>query len=200
MHCTALAPLIPRCAGLRILRQPIWECLVSFLLSSNNNVKRISGIVERLCKRYGRDMGGRFAFPEAETLAKAGEAGIKACGAGYRAAYVAEAARAVAGGFEPDALRHMGYEAAKKELLRLKGAGEKVADCVLLYSCGYGEAFPVDVWVLRAMHNYFPEAGKSAKEIRLFAAERFGVLSGLAQQYLFHYERSMKDKENSYPP
>lgn len=194
MRCEALTPAVSRCAGLRILRQPVWECLVSFILSSNNNVKRISGIVERLCARYGRDIGCRFAFPGAESLASAGEAGIRACGAGYRAEFVAEAARAVMNGFDPEALSRIGYEAAKKELLKLKGVGEKVADCVLLYSCGYGEAFPVDVWVGRAMRNYFPEAGRTPKELRAFAAKKFGKLAGLAQQYLFHYERCLKDR------
>ena len=184
---------------MRLLNQPVWECLVSFLLSSNNNVKRISGIIERLCKCFGKDMGGYFAFPTAEMLAGAGEDNIFACGAGYRAVYVAEAAGAVAAGFDLEGLPKMGYDAAKKELMKLKGVGEKVADCVLLYSCGYREAFPVDVWVQRAVEKRFPDAGRTGREYREFAAKRFGRLAGLAQQYLFHFERSLKREGSSCP-
>ena len=186
-----LAPMAACCGGIRILNQPVWECLVSFLLSSNNNVKRISLIVGRLCAACGEDMGGYFAFPAAEALCAAGEAGVAACGAGYRAAYVARAARAVCGGFDLDRLPRIGYDAAKAELIKLHGVGEKVADCVLLFSCGYREAFPVDVWVLRAMNRYFTGAGKSPKDVRKFAVGRFGRLAGLAQQILFHYERTL---------
>jgi len=184
---------VDACGGMRILNQPAWECLVSFILSSNNNVSRISGIVERLCERYGADIGhDRRAFPDAARLAAEGPDCIKACGAGYRARFVAAAAEAVAGGFDLDALPRMGYEAAKKELMRLDGVGEKVADCVLLFSCGCREAFPVDVWVNRAVPSYYPEAGRNPRELRAFARRHFGELAGLAQQYIFHYERVMK--------
>lgn len=191
-----LAPMAACCGGLRLLNQPIWECLISFLLSSNNNVKRISGIVERLCTAYGEDMGGYFAFPTADALCAAGEAGVAgvaACGAGYRAAYVVRTAQAVAGGFDLGSLPLMGYEAAKNELMQLHGVGEKVADCVLLFSCGYREAFPVDVWVQRAMGIHFSDAGTTAKAIRSFAHGRFGKLAGLAQQIMFHFERTRKN-------
>lgn len=189
----AMAPLASCCRGLRLLNQPVWECLVSFLLSSNNNVKRISGIVECLCRSFGESIGGYHAFPTAERLAGAGEEGVRSCGAGYRASYVSGAAEAVAvGKLDPDCLPLIGYEAAKAELMKLKGIGEKVADCVLLYSCGYREAFPVDVWVRRAMGIHFPDAGGTLMDIRRFAEGRFGKLAGLAQQYLFHYERVIK--------
>lgn len=185
--------VVRACGGMRILNQPVWECLVSFILSSNNNVARISGIVGRLCDRFGCDLGhGRRAFPHAERLAEAGEGGIRACGAGYRAAYVARAAAAALGGFPLGALPGMGYAEAKRTLMRLDGVGEKVADCVLLFSCGYREAFPVDVWVGRTVPQYFPEAGKSPAELRAFARERFGELAGITQQYIFHYERVLK--------
>jgi N-glycosylase/DNA lyase len=184
-----LAPMAACCGGMRLLNQPVWECLISFLISSNNNVKRISGIVERLCRCFGEDMGGYHAFPTADRLASAGVKGIRDCGAGYRAPYIAGAAEAVVSGFDPEALPSAGYDAAKAKLIELSGIGEKVADCVLLYSCGYREAFPVDVWVLRAMGIHFPGSGKTPREIRRFAADRFGGLAGLAQQYLFHYER-----------
>ena len=187
-----LAPMVQRCRGMRLLNQPVWECLISFILSSNNNVKRISGIIERLCTRYGEDMGGYYAFPAADVLAEAGERELKECGTGYRAAYIAKTAQAVAAGFNIDILPYIGYEAAKEELLKLHGVGEKVADCVLLFSCGYGEAFPVDVWVHRAVISYFFDADRPLKGMREFARKRFGPMAGLAQQYLFHYERICK--------
>jgi N-glycosylase/DNA lyase len=189
-----LAPMTESCRGMHILNQPVWECLVSFLLSSNNNVKRISSIIERMCTLYGQDMGGYFAFPTAQALANAGEDGLRLCGMGYRASFVRQAASAVLEGFPLDALPLLGYDAAKAELLNLHGVGEKVADCVLLFSCGYREAFPVDVWVHRAMAGVFGDAGNTTSELRTFARLRFGKRAGLAQQYLFHYERNCKNK------
>lgn len=187
-----LGPAVCRCSGLRILNQPVWECFVSFLLSSNNNIKRIGGIVERLSARFGDSLGGGFfAFPTPGQMLAAGEDGVRGCGAGYRAAYVFHAAKAVSDGFDADALPRLGYAAAREALLGLKGVGEKVADCVLLYSCGCSEAFPVDVWVRRAVSCAY-RTGDSPAEIRRFAAEHFGCLAGLAQQHLFHYERVIK--------
>ncbi len=187
-----LAPMVRRCGGLRLLNQPVWECLVSFLISSNNNVKRIEGIVERLCMRYGQDMGGYHAFPAPQAILAAGEESLRACGLGYRAAFVWRTAQRVCEGFPLDPLPEMGFEQAKQLLLTLHGVGEKVADCVLLFSCGYREAFPVDVWVHRAVTAAFTDAGSSPKELRAFARRRFGALAGLAQQVLFHYERICK--------
>lgn len=185
-----LSGMLSTYSGMRILNQPIWECLVSFILSSNNNVRRISMIIEKLCGCFGADMGGWHAFPTARQLFEAGEEGIFSCGAGYRAGFVFHAAEAVVNGFSPDNLPGLSYEEAKTELMKLNGVGEKVADCVLLYSCGFREAFPVDVWVARAMLGRFPEAGKTREEIGRFARARYGKLAGLAQQYLFHFERT----------
>jgi N-glycosylase/DNA lyase len=188
------------CGGMRILNQPIWECLISFILSSNNNVKRISGIVERLSERFGEDMGGYYVFPTPHALAQAGAEGVAACGAGYRAEYVAEAARAVASGtLDLECLPRLGYAEAQAKLMKLLGVGEKVADCVLLYSCVYREAFPVDVWVRKAVTSYYPTAGKTPKEIHAFADRRFGKLAGLAQQYLFYFERCIKENGATLP-
>lgn len=187
-----LEPMLRRCGGLRLLNQPVWECLASFLISSNNNVKRIEGIVERLSQRYGEDLGGCRAFPTPRALAQAGEEALRACGLGYRAAFVWRSALAVEAGFPLDELSAMGYAAAKERLLELHGVGEKVADCVLLFSCGYREAFPVDVWVHRAVTEAYAGAGSKPAELRAFAARRFGMLAGLAQQILFHYWRVCK--------
>ncbi len=184
-----LTPVVAGCRGMRLLNQPVWECLTSFLLSSNNNVRRISGIVERLCASLGEDCDGWYAFPTPRAMLEAGEEALRACGAGYRAAYLWRAAREVCAGFPVEELPRMGYGRAKEQLMTLHGVGEKVADCVLLFSCGYGQAFPVDVWVARAMAKHYPQSGGTAAAQRAFALEHFGDLAGLAQQLLFHYER-----------
>ena len=193
----SMLPVVHCCSGMRILNQPMWECLLSFLLSSNNNVKRIASIIERLSACFGEDMGGYHAFPTPQALARAGEEAIFTCGAGYRAAYVYRSACAVAEGFDLERLRRMGYDAAKAELMTLHGVGSKVADCVLLFSCGHRCAFPVDVWVKRSVPLYFPEAGTTPKELLALADRHFGDRAGLAQQMIFHYERVCRAEENS---
>ncbi len=181
--------------GLRVLNQQPFETLISFILSAFNNIKRIAGIIENLCKRYGEKIiyQGRvyFAFPEARKLARACESVIRECGAGYRAEYVIEAAKKVSEGFSLEALKNLPYEKAKKELMQLKGVGGKVADCVLLYSLGFAEAFPMDVWMKRVIYNIYGFEGKD-REIRDYICSRFGENAGIAQQFLFHYARTNK--------
>lgn len=181
--------------GMRVLNQPPFEILISFILSANNNIRRITGIIERLCACFGKPIscGGKVynAFPEPEALACVPVSALKDCGAGYRAPYVKEAAQAVCGGFKLDALRNMDYEEAKKKLVTIKGVGGKVADCILLYSLGFSEAFPMDVWIKRAVYNLYG-CGKGERELRDFIRSKFGKTAGIAQQYLFHYVRKNK--------
>jgi N-glycosylase/DNA lyase len=183
-------------SGMRVLNQEPFETLISFIISANNNIARITGIVERLSGRFGErlEYGGKeyFAFPEPEALANAAPGEIAACGAGYRAPYIQDAARAVAGGFDLAAVRQLPYEEAKARLGTLKGVGPKVADCILLYSLGFAEAFPLDVWMKRVVYNLYGFREKSEKELRAFIAEKFGKNAGIAQQYLFHYTRMNK--------
>lgn len=174
--------------GLRLLRQPPWEALVSFILSANNNVLRIRSLVFALSRALGREVDGLFEFPGPEALAGASDAALRALGVGYRAPYLIETASAVAAGFPLGALRRMPYGDAHALLTTLKGVGDKVADCVLLFGCGHTQAFPVDIWVERLMKSWFGEVG-TRKQIAQRARERFGAHGGILQQFLFHAAR-----------
>lgn len=181
-----------RFLGLRVLNQPVWETLACFIISANNNIKRIYGIVDALSKALGAraEFDGEllYAFPSASRIADAGEDALRALGLGYRAPYLVETARRVANGYDLPALASLGYEAALRELQGLKGVGEKVADCVLLFSCGYAEAFPVDTWVKKLMRSLYGVEG-SAKLVKEKAAALFGADRGIVQQMLFHGAR-----------
>jgi len=183
--------------GIRILNQDPFETLISFIISSNNGIKRIKGIIENLSKRFGEKISwkGRevFRFPKAESLAAASIEDLLSCGCGYRAPYVKKTASMVADGkLDLDRLKKCQYEEAFELLLTCSGVGPKVADCVLLFSLEKGEAFPIDVWIKRIMVALYFGREVSAKELKAFAAERFGPLAGIAQQYLFYYARERK--------
>jgi N-glycosylase/DNA lyase len=132
------------------------------------------------------------SFPTAERLAAATEAELRACKMGFRAPHLLAAARQIASGqFDLERLRHLPQAEAREELMKLRGVGRKIADCVLLFACGFDGAFPVDVWVERALRElYFPRRRVSAKRLQHFAATHFGPHAGYAQQYLFHYMRT----------
>ena len=179
--------------GLRLLRQDPWECLVGFVCSSCCNVPRIQRMVGALCDAAGRRTGGRGGwrgFPDAGKLPS--EAAMRRLGTGYRAAYLARLN-------EPrvrwwlEGLRLMPFAQARAALTALPGVGEKVADCVLLYSLGFRQAFPVDTWVRRAMlATHFRGRRASDRDIQRLAAERYGPDAGYAQQFLFHAWRTKK--------
>jgi N-glycosylase/DNA lyase len=191
--------------GLRLLRQEPWECLASFILSSTKQIVQIRQIVSLLCERYGEACSvespsrtnsatGRtlqFAFPAAERLAACSEAELRDCKMGFRAPSLLHAARGIAEGkFDLEKIRRLDYAAARAELMTLHGVGGKIADCVLLFAYGFDSAFPVDVWVERALQQlYFPRRRASHKRLLKFAATHFGPHAGYAQQYLFHYVR-----------
>ena len=200
---------IAACRGLRVLRQDPWECLASFILSSTKQIVQIRQIVALLCERFGEPINrcsvepvarsdsatGRtlhFAFPSPEKIARATEAELRACKMGFRAPYLLAAARQVANGqIDLERLRHLPLAGARGELMKLRGVGGKIADCVLLFAYGFDGAFPVDVWVERALRElYFPRRRVSEKKLRQFAATHFGPHAGYAQQYLFHYMRT----------
>jgi len=187
------APALSCSEGIRILRQDPYEALISFVISQNNNVKRISGIIEKLCAAYGEPgehMGARyFAFPKCEALANATAQHLQELGAGYRAPYIVGCARRIADGYDLNALRAMTFDQAKKELIGFKGVGPKVAECVMLFSLGFDTAFPVDVWVNRISLWLYP--GENGRAAAKEAALRFGDWAGAAQQYLFHYARTV---------
>jgi N-glycosylase/DNA lyase len=194
--CNALAA----CHGLRLLRQDPWECLASFILSSTKQIVQIRQIVALLCERFGERLApqpfdtknGFHSFPTPEKIAAATEAELRDCKMGFRAPSLHAAARRIAdGSFDLEKIRSLNYAAARAELMKLRGVGGKIADCVLLFGYGFDSAFPVDVWIERALQQlYFPRRRASEKRLRKFAATHFGPHAGYAQQYLFHYMRT----------
>lgn len=189
-----LRRLLPHTSGIAILRQDAWECLLSFVISTFNNIPKIELSLRRLTDRFGSSgPDGARSLPRPEALARASLPDLRACVLGYRAPYVAAVARAVASGdFELDHLASLPYDEARRLLLTLSGVGEKVADCVLLYVYGKREAFPVDVWVKRAVERwYFGSRVVPERRIREFAQRRFGPLAGYAQQHLFYGVRML---------
>lgn len=192
---------VAACHGLRLLRQDPWECLASFILSSTKQIVQIRQIVGHLCVCFGEpcrggdDLGSlAFTFPTPQKIAQATEAELRACKMGFRAPSLLAAARQIAdGSFNLEKIRAMDYNEARLELMKLRGVGGKIADCVLLFAYGFDSAFPVDVWVERALQQlYFPRRRASDKRLRHFAATHFGLHAGYAQQYLFHYMRTKK--------
>ncbi|WP_099205039.1 DNA-3-methyladenine glycosylase family protein [Scatolibacter rhodanostii] len=166
--------------GIRILRQDAWEALASFLFSQNNNIPRIKGIIERFAELCGEPIDGGFTFPAVETVAKMTVKDLEPIRAGFRAKYIIAAARAIVESkVDLQAIREKDIHFGRYELQKIHGVGPKVAECTLLYGFHKTEAFPLDVWMKRAMNKLFP--GKSPEE--------FGKHAGLAQQYIFHYSR-----------
>ncbi|MGB7769068.1 MAG: DNA glycosylase [Verrucomicrobiia bacterium] len=202
---------VAACRGLRVLRQDPWECLASFILSSTKQIVQIRQIISLLCECFGEPLcGGGLrpaqddkvrpavtdrrcnSFPTPAQIAALTEAELRACKMGFRAPHLLAAARQIAKGeFDLDRPRHLPLAGARAELMKLRGVGGKIADCVLLFAYGFDAAFPVDVWVERALRElYFPRRRVTPKRLRHFAATHFGPHAGHAQQYLFHYMRT----------
>jgi N-glycosylase/DNA lyase len=189
---------IRSCRGLRLLRQEPWECLASFILSSTKQIVQIQQIVGLLCERLGASIAvppgqpAVHSFPSVERIARCEEAELRACKMGFRAPYLLGTARMLQGGeVNLERLRTLSCAEARAELVRLPGVGRKIADCVLLFAYGFQEAFPVDVWVLKALRQlYFPKRRVSPKRLLRFTETHFGPNAGYAQQYLFHYVRT----------
>lgn len=188
-----LARVLPHTAGISLLAQDPWEVLISFIVSQNNNIPKIMRSIERLARALGEPLEDEaFAFPSPERLASASTRTLAACALGYRIPYVRAAARRVAEGrLSLAALSRSDHASARSALLEIPGVGEKVGDCILLFGLGHGTAFPVDVWVRRAVERlYFRGRPRRLREIQAFARERFGPLAGYAQQHLFAYARA----------
>lgn len=194
---------IARHPGLRVLRQDGWEVLASFILASFNNIARIEGLIERLCRAYGEPLrvGGLTpkgsdpcrAFPQPDAIARASERALRNLGLGYRAPYLRATAKRVADGrLVPEQLRAMAYPKARAALLACEGVGEKVADCAALFGCEQYQAFPIDVWIERAMRYYFRHRRLSHRKLQAYAQRHFGPYAGYAQQYLYHDIRCQK--------
>lgn len=171
--------------GIRILRQELWEMIVSFLISQQNNIVRIRRCIDNICQSYGEELvnarGETFhAFPAPEALAGLDEDGLMACNLGYRSKYVVRTARSVTGGgCDLEKLRRMSYTQAREELLKLFGVGEKVADCICLFALHQLEAFPVDTHIGKALQEHYRKG---------FPQRRYKGFQGVMQQYIFYYE------------
>ena len=174
--------------GIRVLRQNGWEALASFIISQNNNIKRISGIIERLCENFGQPIEGcdRFSFPEPEEIAKLTIEDLAPLRCGFRARYLIDAANKVVNGdVDLEKLKTCPVEQARESLKSIVGVGNKVADCTLLFGCHRIECLPVDVWIARALKELFPSG----------IPQEILPVAGIAQQMLFHYMRTGRSKD-----
>ena len=179
--------------GIRILNQDPWETLISFIISAANNIPRISKTIENLANAYGKKIffHGKeyFLFPTPEELSKASIQELRMLNLGFRDKYVREATSLVLEKkIDLKEISNLPYLSAKKELLKISGVGEKVADCILLFSMKKKEAFPVDTWIKKVMLELYVDTGNT-KKITKYAEEKFGEYAGIAQQYLFYWKR-----------
>ncbi|MBR5507958.1 MAG: DNA-3-methyladenine glycosylase 2 family protein [Clostridia bacterium] len=186
-------------SGVRILRQSLWECVVSFIISASNNIPRIKKIVELLCENFGDEIEymGRiyYTFPSPERISALSLDELQVIRSGFRDKYILDAANKFISDsrFSEEYLKNIPTKDAKDVLMSIKGVGSKVADCVLLFGLGKYDSFPVDVWMKRIMeYLYFNQTEQSIKVISEFAQAHFGELGGFAQQYLFFYARENK--------
>ncbi|MDR0519910.1 MAG: 8-oxoguanine DNA glycosylase [Clostridiales Family XIII bacterium] len=185
--------------GIRVLNQGKWETLISFIISQNNNIPRIQGCIEALCREHGRNIGvlkgePLYSFPSVDRLSVLREEDLGSCRLGYRAKYIADTARAVAldGGRTLAAAEKMPTDELEQYLLSLPGVGPKVANCVMLFSMKKTEVFPIDVWMRRVMGRVYGMSERNMSGMRDYAARNFGEYGGIAQQYLFNYIRKLK--------
>ena len=187
-------------SGIRILNQDLWETIISFIISANNNIPRIKGIIERLSKKYGKKIEYKgkkyYTFPTAKQLENVSVEDFRSLGLGFRDIRLYETTHMILEGkVDLDKLRkNSNTNEVREQLLILSGVGPKVADCILLFSdLKRFEVFPIDVWVRRVMNDLYikqeDENKVSKKQIEKLAEEKFGNLAGLAQQYLFYWRR-----------
>jgi len=182
--------------GIRILNQNTWEMLISFIISQNKAIPHIQVCIQNICQAFGELITDKnsetyYAFPTLEQLSKATEEQLRDCKVGFRAPYIMDACQKVGDNTVIlEALAHMSTQEAKESLMKIKGVGEKVAHCVLLFGLNKTDTFPTDVWIKRIMEKlYFEEKKMKNKEIISFAEEKFRDYAGYAQQYLFYYAR-----------
>lgn len=181
--------------GIRLLNQELWEMILTFILSANNNIPRIAASLEALAQTYGEQIAQTdsktwYSIPKPEVLAALEPEKLRALGLGYRDKYVVETAKMIASGMvRLEEIPLLETSAARKALLGFPGVGPKVAECILLFALKRRDAFPVDTWVKKVMCHFYCEEGAALKDISRFAEEHFGSLGGYAQQYLFYYAR-----------
>ena len=171
--------------GIRILNQDPFEMIISFIISANNNIPRIKGIIERLCDKVGTNMGEFRAFPTVEQMSKLTEDDYKNLGCGYRSNYLFNTVRQIKDGFDLDNIAKLDTDEARAELMKLKGVGRKVADCILLFGYHKTDVFPTDTWIVKAYKDEYGEE-KSAEFVSNYYKKLFDVNSGYAQQYMYY--------------
>ncbi|MCL2712388.1 MAG: hypothetical protein FWD37_03830, partial [Methanomassiliicoccaceae archaeon] len=177
--------LAERCPGMRILKQDPWECVATYVIATNANVKRIGTMVENVCRTFGKDLGERFSFPAAKDIADNSHL-IKDCILGYREERFVKLAERVADReLDLNSLERMNYDDCSNALKEIDGIGNKVADCISLFAYGHLNAFPIDARIERILNDVYGIAGKYEK-MRSFASERFGRFAGYAQELLYH--------------
>lgn len=196
---SGISPIMQQAAqcgkGIRILRQDLTEMIFSFIISANNNIKRIQAIVERLCQGLGEKTAYGYAFPSLQKMADAPVEFYKSIGAGYRDRYLKNTAQKLLN-FDLGSLQQMSTEQARKVLLTFEGVGPKVADCILLFGMHRGDVFPVDTWLKKVYHNYFEQGHKDA-QMSTFFCNMFGQDAGLCQQYLFYFQRKYRQNNEN---
>ena len=175
-------------SGIRILKQDIFETIISFIVSANNNIKRITKILNKIRENFGKKIGNYYAFPTLNELKGATEEYFAKLGAGYRAKYLENVLKELED-FNIEESKNLPTEELRNKLISLSGVGPKVADCILLFGYSRLDVFPVDTWIEK-MYNQFYENCSNRNVIRQKLVEEFGNLSGYAQQYLFYYKRS----------
>lgn len=177
--------------GIRLLNQDFYETVISFIISQNNNIPRIKGIIEKLCEKYGEHIKDNFySFPTPEKIAKLSPDDLAFLRAGYRDSYIIDASVKIANGeINQDIIKNAPIDEARAEISKIKGVGPKVADCILLFSGKRGEVFPTDVWIKKVLTHYYGFSSLTPKKINEFAYEKFGTNAGYAQQYLFYLAR-----------
>ena len=195
--------------GLRITRQDPFQCCISFIVSSNSNIPNIRMRLQKLCRKFGTKVRFQkrdfFLFPEPKRLARATMQELNQCKLGYRSKYVLDTSRAIASGeIDLDELKKIKYEQAKESLLKLPGIGDKVADCIMLFSLEKLDAFPLDTWMLKILQKYYSDkfcidkktiSKKRYEDMHQNILEYFGRYAGYSQQFLYKMERDLNEKK-----
>lgn len=180
-----VASIIRRCHGMRILKQEPWECIATYLLATNANVKRIKTMVESICKEFGKSLGRRYSFPTPEEIINK-EDKICNCKLGYRNSRFIELAHIIHDGdLDPYAIAEMSYDECIKTLLTINGVGPKVADCIALFAYRHLSAFPIDARIKKILDDVYGQRGNYSK-LSIFGKEKFGRYAGYAQEFLYH--------------
>ena len=187
-----IAPMVSSSPGLRLIRQDPWECAASYVLATNANIPRIQKMIENVCRTFGDDLpGGGHAFPRPDQIS-GGHAAARTCGLGFRCNRFVDFARMVdRGEIDLGSLKNVGYEECVKELKSYPGIGDKVADCVAVFSLDHIDAFPVDVRIKKAMEEMYGVSG-TYRHVNRFGRERFGRYAGYAQEYIYYSFQKVK--------